>query len=137
MIPQLLCIFFSFFLFFLSLRKMCDAVAGRGSGLGVVFPSFCFCHLLKSHLFPPCSLLSGLLVTSAVAQRPPTSVAESAVCCSRYCVRSSTSERKQTTKKKTNTQVAVSGSELFPNQLPVSHSSPRWRSSGYGCKRQG
>lgn len=67
MIPQLLCISSSFFLFFLLLRKMCKTVAGRGSNLGVVFPPFCFCYLLKSYLFPPCSFLSRLLVTSQMS----------------------------------------------------------------------
>lgn len=115
MIPQLLCIFFSFFLFFLLLRKMWWRKMGRASHPGVVFPSFCFCHLLKSHLFPPCCLLSGLLVPSAIAQRPPTSAAETAVCRCRYCVRSRTSESKRKTPKLPSLAPSFS-----PRQLPVS-----------------
>lgn len=113
-IPQLLCISSSFFLYFLLLRKMCNTATGRGSNLGVVFPSFCFCHLLKSHLFPPCSLLSRLLVTSAVAQRPLTSPAETAVCCYRYCVRSCASEAN---KKHPSCRLWL---RAFPRQLPDS-----------------
>lgn len=75
---------------------------------GVVFPSFCFCHLLKSHLFPPCSLLSRLLVTSAVAQRPlaPQQKLPFAAIVTLW----DPALLKQTK----NTQVAASGSELFP-----------------------
>lgn len=38
---------------FLLLRKMCKAVAGWGSDLGVVFPSFCCCHLPKKPFMSP------------------------------------------------------------------------------------
>lgn len=108
----------SFFFFFpLLLGKMCETVAGRDSNLGVVFLSFCFCHLLKSSLFPPCSLLSRLLVTSAAAQRPPPpSTAETAVCCCHYGARSRTSGANKETPK-----LPVSGSKL----LPISSLSPQ------------
>lgn len=53
MISQPLCIFFSSFLCFSLLRKMCKTVVGWGSNLGVVFPSFCFCHLPKKPFICP------------------------------------------------------------------------------------
>lgn len=113
MIPQLLCIFSGFFLFFffffLLLGKMCKTVAGQGSNLRIVFLSSCFCHLLKSSLFPPHSLLSRVLVTSTIAQCPPPSTAETAVCCCHCGAKSRTSGAKKETPK-----LPVSGSKLFP-----------------------
>ena len=128
-IPQLLCISSSFFLFFPLLRKTCKTMAGRGFNLGVVFASFCFCHLLTSLLFPPCPLLSRLLVTSVIAQRPPASAAETVSCRRRLCARPRASESKHKTPK--SPSLAPSFSPSAPClRREHSHFSPRRSSLG-------
>lgn len=82
---------------FLLLRKMCKTVVGWGSDLGVVFPSFCFCHLPKKPFM--CPLLPFVWAAchkALLPNNPPTSSSvETTVCHCHFGVKPRTSGSKQ------------------------------------------